>query len=145
MFSTSFSGEFLFTVWLLRLYAIGVMKLEGIFGKELTVTPEMEEYVMKRIRKLAKIVQKQQPATIRVDLGEQVSHRKKKGGDFYAEFHVIVQEKAFRVRKSDINVFRAVERVRVDMHQKIVKWKKMERDALRKKERAAKRALRLMH
>jgi ribosomal subunit interface protein len=109
------------------------MKLEGITAKNMELTPAIEACVLKRIAKLQKIVQKQKPATIRVEVGKPPSQRGKKEGLFYAEFNAIVQDQHFNVKKVDLSIYKAIETVRASMHQQIMKWKKRELGAERKR------------
>ncbi|MBT5808550.1 hypothetical protein HOI18_04730 [Candidatus Uhrbacteria bacterium] len=118
------------------------MKLEGIFANNIELTPSIEAHVMKRVLKLARIVQKQKPASIRVEVGKPSSQRRKGEDIFYVEFKAVIQDKHFRVRKDDVNIYKAIEKVRVDMHQQIIKWKKRGRSVQRKKGMLAKRMLR---
>lgn len=100
---------------------------------------------MKRITKLSKIVQRYPSATIRVELGEEVSRYRRRAGGCYAEFSVVIEGDSFRTYKTDVTTYKAIEKARVDMHQKIVKWKKRKQTDQRKKELLAKKMLRFRH
>jgi len=118
------------------------MKLEGISANNIELTSDIEEYVRMRIQKLSKIVQRMEPASIRVEVGKPLSRRRREGDLFYAELTASIQGKNFHSNKTDLSVFRAVEKARSDMHQKIIKWKKKERGAQRKQGAIIKRLLR---
>jgi ribosomal subunit interface protein len=118
------------------------MKLEKISWSNVEPTSAVEEYVRMRIQKLSKIVQKMEPATIQAEVGKPLSRRKKEGDLFYVELHASIQGKDFHVSKTDLIVYRAVERARSDMHQQIIRWKKKERSLQKKQGALIKRMLR---
>ncbi len=121
------------------------MKIEGIFANNTELTPAIEKYMRSRIEKLSKIVQNMDPATIRAEIGKP-STRPRKGGDvFYAELHATIQDKDFRANKTDLNVYKAIEKVKSDMHQQIIRWKKKEQTTQRKKGMLLKKQLRSDH
>ncbi|MBT4856864.1 hypothetical protein HON52_01620 [Candidatus Uhrbacteria bacterium] len=118
------------------------MKLQGITVKEIELTPAIEEYVLKRVAKLSKICQKEKSATIRVELGERPSQHRGVGDSFYAELDVTIKDQHFNVKKHNPNIYRAIEKARVDMHQKIIKWKKKDLSTQRKNGAEIKKFLR---
>jgi ribosomal subunit interface protein len=121
------------------------MQIEAIVTDSIEFTPAMEAYLMKRIAKLSKIVQRYPSATIRIELGEEVSRYRKRTGGCYARFFVVIEGDSFRTNKTDVTLYKAIERARVDMHQKIVKWKKRKQTSQRQKEMLAKKMLRFKH
>ncbi len=121
------------------------MNIEEISGNNIELTTSIEDYARKRIQKLAKIVQNQKPATMRVEVGKPSSQYRKGADVFYTDLTAQIQDKQFRVRKSDSSVYKAIEKARVDMHQQILKWKKKERSVQRKMGMLAKEILRSGH
>ncbi|HJN85311.1 MAG TPA: ribosome-associated translation inhibitor RaiA [Patescibacteria group bacterium] len=118
------------------------MKLEGISGNNIEVTPSIKEYTQTRIEKLSKIVMNMEPATVRVEVGKP-SEQYRKGEDvFYAEFTATVQDQNFSAKRTDPSVFKAIDKVRVDMYRQIITWKKKGRSAKRKDEVITKQMLR---
>ena len=115
------------------------MKLEGITGNNIELTPAIEEYMRTRIQKLSKIVQNMEPATIRAEVGEPLSQRGKGENVFYAELNATIQDEDFRGHRTDPNVFKAIEKVRVDMYRQIIRWKTKGRSEQRKMEVTIKR------
>lgn len=118
------------------------MHIEAIVTDTIDYTSAMEAYLMKRIAKLSKIVQRYPSATIRVELGEEVSRYQRRAGGCFAEFYVVIEGDSFRSNKTDVTMYKAIEKARVDMHQKIVKWKKRKQTMQRKKDMRAKQMLR---
>ncbi|NQV12417.1 ribosome-associated translation inhibitor RaiA [Candidatus Uhrbacteria bacterium] len=118
------------------------MKIESISGNNIELTPGMEEYVRTRIEKLSKIVQSMEPAVIRAEVGEPSSQRRKGEHLFYAELSATIKDKDFHAIKTGQSVFKAMERVRVDMYQQIIRWKTKERVTQRKQEVMDKKLLR---
>jgi ribosomal subunit interface protein len=121
------------------------MRIEAITTGTIEFTPALEAYLMKRVRKLAKIVQRYPSATIRIVLEEEVSRYRKRTGGFSAEFVVVIEDDSFRAHKTDVTIYRAIEKARVDMHQKIVKWKKRKQTSQRKKEMQEKQMLKFTY
>lgn len=121
------------------------MQIEAIVTDTIEFTPAMEAYLMKRIVKLAKIVQRYPSATIRVELGEEVSRYRKKTGGCFVKFLLVIEGTTFRTNKSDVTLYKAIEKARVDMHQKIMKWKKRKQTSQRQKEMLAKKMLQFKH
>ena len=118
------------------------MKLENIIWSNVEPTPAIEEYVQTRIQKLSKIVQNMESATMHVEIGKPLLRRKREGEVFYVEFTASIQGVDFHTSARHPSVFRALEKTRNDMHQKIMRWKNKERSTQRKQGAITKRLLR---
>ncbi len=119
------------------------MKLEGILGKNIELTPAIEKRVQTRVSKLAKIVKRMEPATIRVEVGKPSAHHKKGEDVFYAEFNANIQGQEFHSSKSEPDLYKAIEKVRDDMYQQIITWKRKAQSKERKHGSRLKRFLRM--
>jgi ribosomal subunit interface protein len=118
------------------------MKLEGILGKNIDLTPAIEKRVRTRVQKLSKIVKRMEPASIRAEVGKPSAHHRKGEDVFYAELNASIQGKDFHSSKTEPDLYKAIEKVRDDMYQQIISWKKKERQAKRKGGAMIKRLLR---
>ncbi len=119
------------------------MKLEGILGKNIELTPAIEKRVRTRVQKLAKIVKRMEPATIRAEVGKPSAHHKKGKDVFYAELNANIKGQDFHSSKSEPDLYKAIEKVRDDMYQQIITWKRRTQSNERKQGSRLKRFLRM--
>ena len=118
------------------------MKIEGIDGINFELTPVVEKYMQARIAKLARIVQRMKQVSIHARVGKPTAHRRKGEETFFAELNMMIEEKKFTSNRTDPNIYKAMEKARVDMHQQVMKWKKVKRGEQRKNGAITKRFLR---
>lgn len=118
------------------------MKIESIFAKNMELTPAIEERVRTRIAKLAKLTKRLQPVSIKVEVGKPSQHHMKGDDVYYAEFSVQVPGMDFYSSKSEPDLYKAIEKVRDDMYQQIVTWKRKEQSQGRRGGSKLKRWLR---
>ncbi|MBI2476562.1 ribosome-associated translation inhibitor RaiA [Candidatus Uhrbacteria bacterium] len=99
------------------------MKIEGIYAKNIELTPAIERRVTSRLQKIAKIVKRLEPASIKAEVGMVSPHHQKGDDLFYAELHATIQGQEFHASKNEADLYKAIEKVRDDFYRQVVAWK----------------------
>lgn len=118
------------------------MKIDGIKATNIELTEAIERRVTSRIEKLAKLTKRMQPASVAVEVGKPSQHHNKGEDVYYAELQVHVAGKDFYSNKKEPDLYKAIEKVRDDMHRQINSWKKKEMSQRRREGSRLKRMLR---
>jgi putative sigma-54 modulation protein len=92
--------------------------------KDFEITPNIQEYVQKKIETLEKFFKSfgEEKIVVEVDLGK-TTGRQKTGEIFRAEINLSLGGKLFRCESEQDDLFAAIDEVRDDLEQEIKKFK----------------------
>ena len=108
------------------------MKISSLKATNIELTPDIDEYIRKRIAMLDKVVDRDDTsARVAAELGKTTQHHKE-GNFYFAEFNVHISGKNFRAVAERDDLYAAIDEAKDEIIREVSQFKNKQRTLIRR-------------